>query len=99
MTPYSAQALMISEGKDIKEVLDFLSQVKKIGLSVQTGSVRFYDPVPQTVQKVMDIERAQLLIEADNKMELQRFLAVFTSEIENRQFKNVWHIDVDPLSF
>lgn len=47
----------------------------------------------------MDIERAQLLIEADNKMELQRFLAVFTSEIENRQFKNVWHIDVDPLSF
>ncbi len=99
MTPYSAQALMISEGKDIREVLDFLSQVKKIGLSVQTRSVRFYDPVPQTVQKVMDIERAQLLIEADNKMELQRFLAVFTSEIENRQFKNVWHIDVDPLSF
>lgn len=99
MAPYSAQALIVSEGKEISKVLAFLSEIKALCESFADPHIRIFDPVPQAIQKVMDIERGQLLVEADDKQQMQKFLNQFRYAAQQTGLKGVWHIDVDPLSF
>ena len=99
MVPFSAQALLVAEGKEISSVLAFLQKLKALAEKIKGPSVRIFEPVPLTVQKVMDIERGQLLIEADNKVEMQKFLNRFQPEALSLKAKGSWYIDVDPLNY
>lgn len=97
LPPFSAQALVVAEGKKINDVLKYLAQVKDFALSLGDPDVRVYSPVPQAVMRVQDIERGQLLLEGTTKPALQKFLSNFAGRLfkENNKF-NVY-IDVDPL--
>ena len=99
MVPFSAQALLVAEGKEISSVLAFLQKLKALAEKIKGPSVRIFEPVPLTVQKVMDIERGQLLIEADNKVEMQKFLNRFQPEALSLKAKGSWYIDVHPLNY
>ena len=99
MAPYSAQALIVSEGRDIARVMNFLNKIKTLCESFGDPHVRVFDPVPQAIQKVMDVERAQLLVEADDKLQMQKFLTQFRYAALQTGLKGDWYIDVDPLSF
>ena len=77
----------------------FLQKLKALAEKIKGPSVRIFEPVPLTVQKVMDIERGQLLIEADNKVEMQKFLNRFQPEALSLKAKGSWYIDVDPLNY
>ena len=97
--PFSAQALLVAEGKEISSVLAFLQELKEIAEKVKGPAVRIFDPVPLSVQKVMDVERGQLLIEADSKVEMQKFLNRFQPKALSLKAKGSWYIDVDPLNY
>ena len=99
MVPFSAQALIVAEGKEISSVLAFLQKFKALAEKIKSPSIRIFEPVPLTVQKVMDIERGQLLIEADSKVEMQKFLNRFQPEALSLKAKGSWYIDVDPLNY
>ncbi len=99
MVPFSAQALIVAEGKEISSVLAFLQKLKALAEKIKSPSIRIFEPVPLTVQKVMDIERGQLLIEADSKVEMQKFLNRFQPEALSLKAKGSWYIDVDPLNY
>lgn len=98
MPPFSAQALMVAEGRDITEVLGFLGRAKNYLQGRCTPGVRIYDPVPQSIVRIQDVDRAQLLIEADSKRELQYFLASVHPDLLRVKTKFSWYIDVDPVS-
>jgi primosomal protein N' (replication factor Y) len=53
-----------------------------------------------TVQRVANVERAQMLIESDSRVALQRFLAAWQPVLHAQRDKSVirWAIDVDPLA-
>ncbi len=57
-----------------------------------------------TIQRVADIERAQMLVESPSRAALQRFLAAWQPVLfETRQQANSkslirWAIDVDPIA-
>ena len=57
-----------------------------------------------TIQRVANIERAQMLIESPSRAALQRFLAAWQPVLfetrKQSQFKSLvrWAIDVDPLA-
>ena len=66
--------------------------------------ITLYPAVPMTIQRIANIERAQMLVECASRVVLQRFLAGWqTTLLETRrqaEFKSLvrWAIDVDPLA-
>jgi primosomal protein N' (replication factor Y) len=68
----------------------------------EAAQVAIYPPVPLAVQRVADVERAQMLIESASRPALQRFLAAWGDVLQARrpEHKGVlrWAVDVDPLA-
>jgi primosomal protein N' (replication factor Y) len=64
--------------------------------------VLIYPPVPLAVQRVADVERAQMLVESASRPALQRFLSAWTPELQARRPEQKgllrWAVDVDPLA-
>ncbi|MBY0341285.1 MAG: hypothetical protein K2Q19_09000, partial [Rhodocyclaceae bacterium] len=63
--------------------------------------VFLYDPVPMRMFKLMNLERAQLLVESPSRPALQGFLTQWMEALyaqkASRELR--WHLDVDPLEF
>ena len=66
----------------------------------QVAQVSLYSPVPATLQRIANVERAQMLVESASRPALQRFLAAWRAELHTLKEKGVirWAIDVDPLA-
>ncbi|MBA3596951.1 MAG: primosomal protein N' [Methylibium sp.] len=68
----------------------------------EAAQVTLYPPVPLSVQRVADVERAQMLVESASRPALQRFLAAWGALLQARrpEQKGVlrWAVDVDPLA-
>ena len=64
--------------------------------------VALYPPVPLSVQRVADMERAQLLMESASRPALQRFLAAWDATLRHKRPEQKgllrWAVDVDPLA-
>ena len=68
------------------------------------ADVTLYPPVPLTVQRVANVERAQLLLESPSRAALQRFMRAWQPTLHAMRqvpaHKGLirWLFDVDPLS-
>ena len=53
-----------------------------------------------TIQRVADIERAQMLLESDSRAALQAFLSAWQTVLHGTREKGLirWAVDVDPLA-
>jgi primosomal protein N' (replication factor Y) len=66
--------------------------------------VTLYPPVPMSIQRVANIERAQMLVESNSRAALQRFLSGWHNVLQSTrrlpEGKGLirWAVDVDPLS-
>ncbi|MFA5242873.1 MAG: primosomal protein N' [Sulfuricella sp.] len=97
--PFCHQALLRAEATQLETSLAFLRQAKKLAAPV-SGAVTLYDPVPAPMARLAGRERAQLLVQADSRRDLQHFLHHWNgalTEIKARQVR--WSLDVDPLDF
>ena len=69
-----------------------------------TPHITLYPAVPMTIQRVANVERAQMLIESPSRAALQRFLtawqAVLHATRQQPEGKGLirWAVDVDPLA-
>lgn len=98
LPPFTAQALIIAEGKKINDVLKYLDEVRQTAVSFNFPGVQIYSPIPQSIMRIQDIERGQLLLEADSKKVMQDFLAVFAPLLFEKMNRFNVYIDVDPLN-
>ncbi len=98
LPPFSTQALLVAEGKKVEDVVENLKKIKEIAKRTAKKTIRIYDPVPQAITRIFDVERAQLLFEAETKKDLLSFLVVFDQLLKEKKFKFRWYFDVDPLS-
>jgi primosomal protein N' (replication factor Y) len=64
------------------------------------GQVFIYAPVPMGLQRVANVERAQLLVESASRPALQRFLASWQEVLHGLREPGLirWAVDVDPLA-
>ena len=80
--PFVCQALLMADDTNINRALEFLTSAMKMGLqlldSEDNHSVVIYDPIPMSLMKVADKERAQLLVEAASR---QIMGTIFTSVV------------------
>ena len=113
LPPFSAQALVRAEARTQEAAQAFL---KAASAQVDTdmaqwegwadviAQVTLYPAVPMTIQRIANVERAQMLVESPSRAALQRFLSGWQSVLhatrQHPEGKGVirWAIDVDPLA-
>ena len=106
MPPFSSQALLRADARSQDVAQAFLNAASAVAgqLGPLASAVQRFPAVPLTVQRVANVERAQLLLEAPSRMALQRFLAAWhpllhAMRAEPRHRGVIrWAIDVDPLA-
>ncbi len=97
--PFCHQALLRAEATQLETALAFLHQARKIAASF-SSAVTLYDPVPAPMARLAGRERAQLLVQADARRDLQHFLHDWNEALMGIKARQVrWSLDVDPLDF
>ena len=104
LPPYSYQALLVAEGRELAQALQFLNDVRKLPEDhpeayFMLAHITLYDPVPLRVIRVANIERAQLLVESQSRPALQRFLAQWSNDLfqAGRDSRVRYSLEVDPF--
>ncbi len=105
LAPFGFSALVRAEARTQEVAQGFLNAAAAdSGFLGAHTHVALYPAVPMTVQRVADIERAQMLVESPSRAALQRFLLAWQPTLfdtrKQGEFKSLirWAIDVDPLA-
>lgn len=101
MPPFGYQALVRAEARTQDVAQGFLAAAAQEAAALADAAhVSVYSPVPMTVQRVANVERAQLLVESASRAALQRFLADWQPVLQRLRVKGLirWAVDVDPLA-
>jgi primosomal protein N' (replication factor Y) len=101
LPPFAYQALLRADARTQDSAQAFLRDAAAQAPALQgAGEVTLYGAVPMTVQRVANVERAQLLIESGSRAALQAFLSAWQPTLRSLRTPGLirWAIDVDPLS-
>jgi primosomal protein N' (replication factor Y) (superfamily II helicase) len=101
MPPFGFQALVRAEARTQEAAQAFLQAGSDAGQALaEAHRVTVYSPVPMSVQRIANVERAQMLLESASRGALQRFLAEWRPLMQAVRDKSLlrWAIDVDPLA-
>ena len=107
LPPFAYQALIHAEAKSLDKAIQFLSALRgylRDRGHISTG-LRVYDPVPKAVMRVAGSERAQLLVESDDRKSLQEILGAIDRYLRDHSQGRIskegrirWLIERDPIS-
>ncbi|HSH90287.1 MAG TPA: primosomal protein N', partial [Ramlibacter sp.] len=100
MPPFGFQALVRAEARTQEAAQAFLNAACAAALGLDdAGHVTLYSAVPMTIQRVANVERAQMLVESASRTALQRFLSAWQPVLQATKEKGLirWAVDVDPL--
>jgi primosomal protein N' (replication factor Y) len=113
MPPFSAQALVRAEARTQEAAQAFLSLARASALEDMAQwpgwapileQVFVYPAVPMSIQRIANVERAQMLVESPSRSALQKFLAAWHAVLHATRADPAckglirWAVDVDPLS-
>lgn len=101
MPPFGFQALLRAEARTQEAAQAFLAAAAAAAQDLDVApQVTVYSPVPMAVQRVANVERAQLLVESASRGALQKFLADWQPGLQAARSKGLirWAVDVDPLA-
>lgn len=99
LPPWSHQALITAQSRHLQEALDFLLEVRRLALThCSPDTVRVLDAVPLRIMRVDRHERAQMLLEADQRPPLHRVLQDLLPQVESlpRPASLRWAVEIDP---
>ena len=103
MPPFAHQALVRADARTQEVAQAFLQATADAARAADlpgSTQVFIFPPVPLAVQRVANVERAQMLLESPNRVALQRFLAAWQPLLhaERSRHKGLvrWLVDVDP---
>lgn len=107
MPPFAYQALVRADARTQEAAQGFLQAATAAAHAAELPgleAVTLFPPVPLTIQRVANVERAQMLMESPSRAALQRFLAawqpILQTTRQSREHKGLirWLVDVDPLT-
>ncbi|WP_322103837.1 primosomal protein N' [Paraburkholderia sp. J41] len=98
LPPFVYQALLRAEGRTLEAALAFLAQAGEALATLPAAArVTVYDAVPLTIVKVMNVHRAQLLVESQSRAALQATLRAWLPMLRAQRGVLRWNLEVDPL--
>jgi primosomal protein N' (replication factor Y) len=105
MPPYGFQALLRADARTQQAAQAFLNIAAEQAAGLpHRDDITLYPAVPLTIQRVANVERAQMLVETHSRGALQRFLSAWQPVLHGcrsaPEAKGLvrWAVDVDPLS-
>jgi len=113
LPPFTAQALVRAEARTQEVAQGFLNAASVAahsemaqweGWAEVVAQITLFPAVPMAIQRVANVERAQMLVESPSRNALQQFLSGWQSVLHATRQQPVgkglirWAIDVDPLA-
>ncbi len=97
--PFTHQAMLRADAPALDDAVSFLRHARRLAETLASAELRIFDPVPMRMTRLARRERAQLLVEADQRAPLQAFLADWVGVLyQQRTARELrWQLDVDPL--
>ncbi|TFW10774.1 primosomal protein N' [Massilia arenosa] len=94
LPPFMYQALLRAEARELALALEFLQQARDC---VEHDGITLNDPIPMTMTRVHNVERAQLLVESNSRPALQAFLKTWMAALRALKSRVKWSLEVDPV--
>ena len=94
LPPYLYQAILRAEARELELALEFLRSAREL---VQHGGITINDPIPMSMARVHNMERAQLLVESPSRPALQAFLKEWMQALREQKTRIKWSLEVDPV--
>ncbi|HBI70548.1 MAG TPA: primosomal protein N' [Massilia sp.] len=94
LPPYMYQALLRAEAPELATAIAFLEGARDI---LPSDAVTLNDPIPMTMTRVYNVDRAQLLVESSSRPALQAFLKEWVGLLRALKTRVRWSLEVDPL--
>ena len=106
LPPFIFQALLRVEAKELAISISFLQQaaamltsaafVDEVSSDVVDNMV-IHDPIPMSLMKMANSERAQLLVESSSRPALHAFLKAWIPALRKLKPRLNWSLEVDPV--
>jgi primosomal protein N' (replication factor Y) len=94
MPPFMYQALLRAEARELQIALDFLQHARQL---LDYPGVTLNQPIPMTMMRIANYERAQLLLESPSRPALLAFLRQWLSLLRTQKSRVRWLLEIDPV--
>jgi primosomal protein N' (replication factor Y) len=94
LPPFMYQALLRAEAPLLANAIAFLEAARDC---MEHAGITINDPIPMTMTRVHNVDRAQLLLESPSRPALQAFLKVWLAALRDMKSRVKWSLEVDPL--
>jgi len=94
LPPYMYQALLRAEAPELATAIAFLEAARD---AIPSDTVVINEPIPMTMTRVHNVDRAQLLVESNSRPALQAFLNEWVDALRAMKTRVRWSLEVDPL--
>ncbi|MES2149995.1 MAG: primosomal protein N' [Pseudomonadota bacterium] len=94
LPPYLYQALLRAEAPELASAIGFLETARDC---LAHEGITLNEPIPMTMTRVHNIDRAQLLVESASRPALQAFLKEWMVLLRELKSRVKWSLEVDPL--
>ncbi len=94
LPPYMYQALLRAEARELADAIAFLEAARDC---MPADGITINDPIPMTMTRVHNVDRAQLLVESSSRPALQAFLKAWLAALREMKSRVKWSLEVDPL--
>ena len=94
LPPFIYQALLRAEARELQLALEFLHASSQL---LEYPGITIHDPIPMSMTRVANVERAQLLVESGSRPALQSFLNDWLPLLREIKPRIKWSLEVDPV--
>ncbi len=94
LPPFIYQALLRAEARELSVALAFLQEASSC---IAHDGILINDPIPMTMTRVANVDRAQLLVESASRPALQAFLKTWIAALRGMKSRVRWSLEVDPV--
>jgi primosomal protein N' (replication factor Y) len=94
LPPYLYQAMLRAEAPELATAIEFLQAARDCA---EHPGITINDPIPMSMTRVHNVDRAQLLVESASRPALQAFLKLWMTELRAMKTRVKWSLEVDPL--
>ncbi len=94
LPPFLYQAILRAEARELQVAIDFLAAAAGC---IEHDGITINDPIPMTVTRVANMDRAQLLVESPSRPALQAFLKRWMAALRESRARVKWSLEVDPF--
>ena len=98
LPPYLFQAMLRAEAPELARAIEFLQVARGCveGDGIADGIV-LNEPIPMSMTRVHNVDRAQLLVESPSRPALQAFLKEWMARLRDMKTRIKWSLEVDPV--